>query len=207
MSTLEGHYKDLCDIEFTIERGKLWMLQTRVGKRTAAAAFVIATQLVDEGVIDLDEALNRVNGAQLAQLMFPTFAADGELKPVAKGVAASPGAAVGRAVFDSARAAELGGKGEKCILVRRETTPDALPGMIAAQGILTSRGGKTSHAAVVARGMGKTCVCGADELEVDTKAKKFTAPGGITINEGDMISIDGTSGVVYAGEVPVVSSE
>src|SRR2546429_4977365 len=207
MATLEGHYKDLCDIEFTIERGKLWMLQTRVGKRTAAAAFVIATQLLDEGVIDLDEALSRVNGAQLAQLMFPTFAADGELKPVAKGVAASPGAAVGKAVFNSARAAELGAKGEQVILVRRETNPDDLPGMIAAQGILTSRGGKTSHAAVVARGMGKTCVCGADELEVDTKAKKFTAPGGITVSEGDVISIDGTSGIVYAGEVPVVSSE
>jgi pyruvate, orthophosphate dikinase len=205
MATLEGHYKDLCDIEFTIERGKLWMLQTRVGKRTAAAAFVIATQLLDEGVIDLDEALSRVNGAQLAQLMFPTFAADGELKPVAKGVAASPGAAVGKAVFDSARAAELGAKGEKVILVRRETNPDDLPGMIAAQGILTSRGGKTSHAAVVARGMGKTCVCGADALNVDVNARKFVV-GGTTVSEGDVVSIDGTSGKIYLGEVPVQPS-
>jgi pyruvate,orthophosphate dikinase len=205
MSTLEGHYKDLCDIEFTIERGKLWMLQTRVGKRTAAAAFVIATHLIDEGVIDLDEALNRVNGAQLAQLMFPTFVADGELKPVAKGVAASPGAAVGTAVFDSARAAELGAKGEKVILVRRETNPDDLPGMIAAQGILTSRGGKTSHAAVVARGMGKTCVCGAEALEVDVHAKKFKV-NGATVSEGDLLSIDGTTGKIYLGEVAVQPS-
>jgi pyruvate,orthophosphate dikinase len=205
MATLEGHYKDLCDIEFTIERGKLWMLQTRVGKRTAAAAFVIATQLLDEGVIDLDEALSRVNGAQLAQLMFPTFAADGELRPVAKGVAASPGAAVGKAVFDSARAAELGAKGEKVILVRRETNPDDLPGMIAAQGILTSRGGKTSHAAVVARGMGKTCVCGAEALNVDVNARRFTVNGN-TVSEGDVVSIDGTSGKIYLGEVPVQPS-
>jgi pyruvate,orthophosphate dikinase len=205
MATLEGHYKDLCDIEFTIERGKLWMLQTRIGKRTAAAAFVIATQLIDEGVIDLDEALNRVNGAQLAQLMFPTFATDGELKSVAKGVAASPGAAVGKAVFDSARAAEIGAKGEKVILVRRETNPDDLPGMIAAQGILTSRGGKTSHAAVVARGMGKTCVCGAEALDVDVNARRFRV-GDTTVSEGDVISIDGTSGKVYLGEVPVQPS-
>ncbi len=207
MQTLENHYKDLCDIEFTIERGKLWMLQTRVGKRTAAAAFRIAMQLVDQGLIDEDEAVRRVSGEELARLMFPRFDTSGEVTKIAKGISASPGAAVGKAVFDSPRAVELAGQGEKVILVRRETNPDDLHGMIAAQGILTSRGGKTSHAAVVARGMGKTCVCGADELEVDTKAKKFTAPGGITINEGDMISIDGTSGVVYAGEVPVVPSE
>ncbi len=207
MSTLENHYRDLCDIEFTIERGKLWMLQTRVGKRTAAAAFRIALQLVDQGLIDMDEALTRVTGEELARLMFPRFDTSGEVTKIAKGVSASPGAAVGEAVFDSHRAVELAAEGTKVILVRRETNPDDLHGMIAAQGILTSRGGKTSHAAVVARGMGKTCVCGADELEVDTKGKKFTAPGGVTISEGDMISIDGTSGVVYAGEVPVVPSE
>ena len=207
MQTLENHYRDLCDIEFTIERGKLWMLQTRVGKRTAAAAFRIALQLVDQDLIDMDEAVRRVSGEELARLMFPRFDTSGDVTKIAKGISASPGAAVGKAVFDSPRAVELAGQGEKVILVRRETNPDDLHGMIAAQGILTSRGGKTSHAAVVARGMGKTCVCGADELEVDTKAKKFTAPGGITINEGDMISIDGTSGVVYAGEVPVVPSE
>ena len=207
MRTLENHYRDLCDIEFTIERGKLWMLQTRVGKRTAAAAFRIATQLVDQGLIDLDEALARVSGAELARLMFPRFDTSGEVKKIATGVSASPGAAVGKAVFDSDRAVELAANGEKVILVRRETNPDDLHGMIAAQGILTSRGGKTSHAAVVARGMGKTCVCGAEELDVDTKAKKFTAPGGIAVSEGDVISIDGTSGVVYLGEIPVVSSE
>ncbi len=207
MRTLENHYRDLCDIEFTIERGKLWMLQTRVGKRTAAAAFRIAIQLVDQGLIDLDEALTRVSGEELARLMFPRFDTGGKVTKIAKGVSASPGAAVGKAVFDSARAVELAAQGEKVILVRRETNPDDLHGMIAAQGILTSRGGKTSHAAVVARGMGKTCVCGADELVVDTAAKKFTAPGDITISEGDVISIDGTSGVVYAGEVPVLPSE
>jgi pyruvate,orthophosphate dikinase len=206
MRTLENHYRDLCDIEFTIERGKLWMLQTRVGKRTAAAAFRIAMQLVDQGLITLDEALTRVSGEELARLMFPRFDTSGEVTKIATGVSASPGAAVGQAVFDSARAVELAANGEKVILVRRETNPDDLHGMIASQGILTSRGGKTSHAAVVARGMGKTCVCGADALDVDTKAKKFTASDGVTISEGDVISIDGTSGVVYAGEVPVVSS-
>jgi pyruvate,orthophosphate dikinase len=207
MSTLEKHYKDLCDIEFTIERGKLWMLQTRVGKRTPGAAFVIAAQFVDEGLIDLDEGLRRVTGAQLMQLMFPTFdlTRDGELKPIATGVAASPGAAVGRAVFDSARAAELAAAGEKVILVRRETNPDDLPGMIAAQGILTSRGGKTSHAAVVARGMGKTCVCGAEAIEVDYHSHSFTVDG-LVVKEGELISIDGTSGKVYEGEVPVQPS-
>ena len=207
MQTLENHYRDLCDIEFTIERGKLWMLQTRVGKRTAAAAFRIATQLVDQGLIDMDEAVRRVSGEELARLMFPRFDTSGEVTKIATGISASPGAAVGKVVFDSARAVELAGQGEKVILVRRETNPDDLHGMIAAQGILTSRGGKTSHAAVVARGMGKTCVCGAEQLEVDTKAKKFTAPGGITVSEGDVISIDGTSGVVYLGEIPVVASE
>jgi pyruvate,orthophosphate dikinase len=206
MSTLENHYKDLCDIEFTIERGKLWMLQTRVGKRTAAAAFRIATQLVDQGLIDMDEALTRVTGAQLAQLMFPRFDAGSDVTKITKAISASPGAAVGKAVFDSATAVEWADRGEHVVLVRRETNPDDLHGMIAAQGILTSRGGKTSHAAVVARGMGKTCVCGADDLEVDVNGKKFTSAGGITVTEGEVISIDGTSGQVYLGEVAVVPS-
>jgi pyruvate,orthophosphate dikinase len=206
MQTLENHYKDLCDIEFTIERGKLWMLQTRVGKRTAAAAFRIATQLVNQGLIDNDEALTRVSGDELARLMFPRFDTSGDVTMITKAVSASPGAAVGKAVFDSATAVARAEAGEKVILVRRETNPDDLHGMIAAQGILTSRGGKTSHAAVVARGMGKTAVCGAEELEVDTRGKKFTVPGGVTVNEGDLISIDGTSGTVYLGEVPVVAS-
>jgi pyruvate, orthophosphate dikinase len=206
MGTLENHYKDLCDIEFTIERGKLWMLQTRVGKRTAAAAFRIATQLVDQGLIDIDEALTRVTGAQLAQLMFPRFDAGSDVTKITKGVSASPGAAVGKAVFDSATAVSWADRGEQVILVRRETNPDDLHGMIAARGILTSRGGKTSHAAVVARGMGKTCVCGADELEVNVSARQFTSSGGVTVSEGDVISIDGTSGQVYLGEVAVVPS-
>jgi pyruvate, orthophosphate dikinase len=207
MRTLENHYRDLCDIEFTIERGKLWMLQTRVGKRTAAAAFRIAMQLVDQGLIDMDEALARVSGAELARLMFPAFDTSAKVTKIATGVSASPGAAVGKAVFDSGRAVEHAAAGEAVILVRRETNPDDLHGMIAAKGILTSRGGKTSHAAVVARGMGKTCVCGAEELDVDIAAGRFTAPGGVVISEGDVISIDGTSGVIYQGEVPVVSSD
>ena len=211
MALLEGHYRDLCDIEFTIERGKLWMLQTRVGKRTAAAAFRIATQLVDEGLIDLDEALRRVSGAQLVQLMFPQFdtavkSGRAQYPLLGRGIPASPGAAVGKAVFDSYTAVKWNRSGEKVILVRRETNPDDLNGMIAAQGILTSRGGKTSHAAVVARGMGKTCVCGAEELAVDTKRRRLTAPDGTVIHEGDVISVDGSSGLVYAGELPVADS-
>ncbi|MGC9497094.1 pyruvate, phosphate dikinase [Streptomyces sp. WG7] len=206
METLENHYLDLCDIEFTIERGQLWMLQTRVGKRTAGAAFRIATQLVDQGLIDEAEALQRVNGAQLAQLMFPRFDDDAKVEQVGRGIAASPGAAVGKAVFDSYTAVKWSRSGEKVILIRRETNPDDLDGMIAAEGILTSRGGKTSHAAVVARGMGKTCVCGAEELEVDTKRRRMTVPGGHVVEEGDVISIDGSSGKVYLGEVPVVPS-
>nr|WP_107068523.1 pyruvate, phosphate dikinase [Streptomyces sp. NBRC 110035] len=206
METLENHYKDLCDIEFTIERGQLWMLQTRVGKRTAGAAFRIATQLVDQGLIDEAEALTRVTGAQLAQLMFPRFDEDTKVEKVGRGIAASPGAAVGKAVFDSYTAVKWSRSGEKVILVRRETNPDDLDGMIAAEGILTSRGGKTSHAAVVARGMGKTCVCGAEELEVDTKRRRMTVSGGHVVEEGDLISIDGSTGKVYLGEVPVVPS-
>jgi pyruvate,orthophosphate dikinase len=182
------------------------MLQTRVGKRTAGAAFRIATQLVDQGLIDMDEALSRVTGAQLAQLMFPKFDDKADKKHIAKGMSASPGAAVGKAVFDSKTATKWAATGEDVILVRRETNPDDLDGMIAAQGILTSRGGKTSHAAVVARGMGKTCVCGAEELEVDTRGRKMTAPDGSVVSEGDVISIDGSSGDVYLGEVPVSPS-
>ncbi|MFH0244425.1 pyruvate, phosphate dikinase [Streptomyces sp. HK10] len=210
METLENHYRDLCDIEFTIERGKLWMLQTRVGKRTAAAAFRIAVQLADQGLIDETEALRRVSGAQLAQLMFPRFdesrTGGGAAERIGRGIAASPGAAVGAAVFDSATAVARARAGEKVILVRRETNPDDLDGMIAAEGILTSRGGKTSHAAVVARGMGKTCVCGAEELQVDLKQRRMTAPGGLVVAEGDVISIDGSTGSVHRGEVPVVPS-
>ena len=206
MSRLEEHYRDLCDIEFTIERGKLWMLQTRVGKRTAGAAFRIATQLVDEGLIDETEALQRVSGAELTRLMFPRFKSNARRRLLAKGMNASPGAAVGKVVFDSGTAVEWSNAGETVILVRRETNPDDLNGMIAAEGILTSRGGKTSHAAVVARGMGKTCVCGADALVVDTRLRQFTTTDGRVFEEGTVISIDGLSGEVFLGEVPVVES-
>jgi len=206
METLENHYRDLCDIEFTIERGKLWMLQTRIGKRTAAAAFRIATQLVRQGMIDLDEALTRVTGAELARLMFPRFDDSGDVTLITKAISASPGAAVGKAVFDSATAVAWADRGERVILVRRETNPDDLHGMIAAEGVLTARGGKTSHAAVVARGMGKTCVCGAESLEIDAAEKQFTGPDGLVVAEGDVISVDGSSGAVYLGEVPVIAS-
>ncbi|MFP5220236.1 MAG: pyruvate, phosphate dikinase [Actinomycetes bacterium] len=206
MAILERHYRDLCDIEFTIERGKLWMLQTRVGKRTAGAAFRIATQLVDEGLISEDEALLRVTGAQLAQLMFPHFGDTSGATLLTKGMGASPGAAVGTVVFDSETAVARANKGDDVILVRRETNPDDLAGMIAARGILTSRGGKTSHAAVVARGMGKTCVCGAEELDVDVAAKRIRTPDGTELGEGDVVSIDGTTGAVFAGEVEVQPS-
>ena len=206
MDMLEAHYKDLCDIEFTVERGQLYMLQTRVGKRTAGAAFRIATQLVDEGVIDMDEAVRRVSGAQLVQLMFPHFDHSGDRAVLTKGLAASPGAAVGKAVFDSETAVARAAEGVPTILIRRETTPDDLAGMVAAAGILTSRGGKTSHAAVVARGMGKTAVCGTEELLVDTSGKTATAPGGVVIREGDSVSIDGATGEVFLGEVPVIPS-
>jgi pyruvate,orthophosphate dikinase len=199
MEKLEQRYRDLCDIEFTIEDGELWMLQTRVGKRTPAAAFVIAAQLVEEGAITLDEAVSRVTGEQLAHLMFPGFDPAAAPEPLTTGIAASPGAASGAIVFDSVAAAAATGP---VVLVRHETNPDDLPGMIAAQGILTSRGGKTSHAAVVARGMGKTCVCGAEQAVVDAAAGTLTV-GATVLRAGDVISIDGTTGRVYAGAVPV----
>ena len=205
MQMLEDHYGDLCDIEFTVEKGKLWILQTRVGKRTAEAAFRIAIALVEEGKIDMDEALRRTSGDQLVALMFPQFDSSAKKDLIASGIPASPGAAVGEAVFDSKRAFDMSKAGKKVILVRRETSPDDLVGMVASQGILTSRGGKTSHAAVVARGMGKTAVCGADSISVDERANLFTV-GNVTIFEGDLISIDGTTGNVYRGEVPVVAS-
>ncbi|MFH9824981.1 pyruvate, phosphate dikinase [Streptomyces bobili] len=206
METLERHYRDLCDIEFTVERGTLWMLQTRVGKRTAEAAFAIAAALADEGLITADDGLARVNGESLARLMFPRFDVSASGDPLAHGIPASPGAAVGAAVFDSAEAVRRAAAGEKVVLVRQETTPDDLPGMIAAQAVLTSRGGKTSHAAVVARGMGKVCVCGAEELSVDLGGRRFTTPDGTVVEEGTVLSVDGTAGAVYAGPVALVDS-
>ncbi len=205
MRKLETHYRDMCDIEFTIERGKLWMLQTRVGKRTAAAAFRIATQLLGEKLITRDEALGRVTGDQLTQLMFPQFDAKAEKELIARGMAASPGAAVGKIAFNNAQAVEAAEKGIKTVLVRRETNPDDLPGMVAAEGVLTARGGKTSHAAVVARGMGKTCVCGAESLVIDEAAGTVTI-GDLVLTADDTIAIDGQTGEIFRGEVPVTDS-
>ena len=205
MRKLETHYRDMCDIEFTVERGKLWMLQTRVGKRTAAAAFRIATQLLGEKLITRDEALGRVTGDQLTQLMFPQFDAKADKELIARGMAASPGAAVGKIAFNNAQAIEAAEKGIKTVLVRRETNPDDLPGMVAAEGVLTARGGKTSHAAVVARGMGKTCVCGAESLVIDEAAGTVTI-GDLVLTADDTIAIDGQTGEIFRGEVPVTDS-
>ena len=202
MRRLETHYRDLCDIEFTVERGKLWMLQTRVGKRTAPAAFRVAVQLVDENLITMDEALDRVTGAQLSQLLFPQFDSEAERDLLARGMAASPGAAVGMAVFDAATAQEWAADGKDVVLVRRETNPDDLGGMIAAVGVLTARGGKTSHAAVVARGMGRTCVVGAEALDIDL-AGRLLHVGARTVHEGDVIAIDGGTGEIFVGSVSV----
>ncbi|MBQ1088320.1 pyruvate, phosphate dikinase [Streptomyces sp. B93] len=207
LRTLENHYRDLCDVEFTVERGKLWILQTRVGKRTAQAAFRIARDLREEGQITADEALVRVDGDALTRLMFPRFDVRPDDVPLAKGVPASPGAAVGAVVFDSATAHRRAAAGEQVVLVRRETTPDDLPGMIAAQAVLTSRGGKTSHAAVVARGMGKVCVCGAESLTVDPVARRLTTATGVVVSEGDTVSVDGTAGTVHLGALPLTASD
>ena len=203
MKTLENHYKDMCDIEFTVEEGRLWLLQTRVGKRTARAEWEIAADMVEEGLIDEVTAVrDRLTAGKLDELFKP--AVEAKLKDskeaVATGLNASPGAAVGRAVFSADDASGWADKGEKVILIRRETNPDDYHGMVAAQGILTSAGGTNSHAAVVARGEGIPAVCGADSIRIDTKAKKFTV-GKTTVNEGDWITIDGTDGTVYAEEL------
>jgi pyruvate, orthophosphate dikinase len=203
MSTLEKHYRDMCDIEFTIEQGKLWMLQVRVGKRTGAAAVKMAVDMVGERLITRDEAVGRVEPEQLDQLLHPQFDPKAKVDVLAKGLNASPGAAVGTAVFDADTAEGRAANGEDVILVRRETNPDDLHGMIAARGILTSHGGKTSHAAVVARGMGKPAVCGAEALKIDTAGRSFTS-GSTTVRDGDVISIDGTTGRIVVGKVALV---
>ena len=207
MNKLETHYRDLCDIEFTIQQGKLWMLQTRVGKRTPAAAFRVATQLVDERLITSDEAVTRVTGDQLTALLFPQFDKNAEKKVLTKGMPASPGAAVGEIVLNNEQAESRVAAGASVILVRRETNPDDLAGMVAASGVLTARGGKTSHAAVVARGMGRCCVVGAEDLAVDEEAGTVHVKSqGVTLKAGDVVAIDGTTGEVFQGEVPVVDS-
>ena len=204
---LEKHYKDMQDMEFTIENGKLYMLQTRNGKRTANAALKIAVDLVHEGMIDEEEAVLRVEPQQLDALLHPQFDADALKKAtvVGKGLAASPGAACGKIVFTAEDAKEWAKKGEKVVLVRRETSPEDIEGMQVAEGILTVRGGMTSHAAVVARGMGTCCVSGCGEINVDYDAKNFTL-GGKTYNEGDYISIDGSTGNIYGCAVKTVEA-
>lgn len=207
MERLETHYRDLCDIEFTVQRGKLWMLQTRIGKRTAAAAFRIADQLVEEKLITRNEAVSRVTGDQLTALLFPQFDRDADKTEISRGMPASPGAAVGEIVMDNATAVERTKAGANVILVRRETNPDDLEGMVVAEGILTARGGKTSHAAVVARGMGRCCVVGADDLVIDEAAGTIDVKStGKQYKVGDVIAIDGGSGEIFEGNVPVTDS-
>jgi pyruvate, orthophosphate dikinase len=207
---MERHYRDVQDLEFTIESGKLYMLQTRNGKRTAAAAVKIAADLVNDGVISREEALMRIEPKHVVQLLLPRFddeakhKAEAEGKLLAKGLNASPGAAVGKAVFDADRAAEMGNAGEAVVLVRPETSPDDVHGMIAAKGILTARGGATSHAAVVARGMGKPCVAGVETLKIDLADRRMSADGKV-VSEGDEISIDGGTGEVFVGTIAAIA--
>ena len=207
MDTLERHYGDMCDIEFTIEKGVLWILQTRVGKRTAFAEWIMAHDMLDEGLISEDEALLRVDANRLEEL-FKRVVSERAKKsgePIAHGLNASPGAATGRVVFTADDAQDWAERGEKVILVRRETTPDDYHGMISSEGILTSAGGTNSHAAVVARGEGIPAVCGADAIRIDGRARTFTA-GGTTVEEGDVVTIDGFDGTVYAGELELEES-
>ncbi len=203
---LEDHYKDMQDIEFTIQQNKLWMLQTRNGKRTAQAAVEIAVDMVEEGLIDKKTAVMRVEPEQLDQLLHPTIDPGAKREVVAKGLPASPGAAVGKVYFTADDAAVASEKGNKVVLVRLETSPDDIKGMVAAEGILTARGGMTSHAAVVARGMGTCCVAGCQTLQVDSEAK-IASIGDITINEGDPLTLDGSTGEVMLGELPTSRPE
>src|SRR4029434_5143355 len=195
LGTLEGHYRDMCDVEFTVEQGKLWLLQTRIGKRTALAEWIMANDMHNEGLIDLDTALLRLDANRLEELFKKVIAEGGGAEPIATGLNASPGAAVGKAVFSADDAQEWAERGEPVILVRRETTPDDYHGMIRSQGVLTSAGGTNSHAAVVARGGGLPAVCGADSIRVDRQARQFSV-GGTTVSEGDFITIDGFTGKV-----------
>lgn len=200
---LEQHYKDMQDIEFTVERGKLYMLQTRTGKRTAQAAIQIAVDMVHEGLIDKKTALLRVDPDQLNQLLHRRIDDSYDRKLLAKGLPASPGAATGQVVFDADEAEQLGNNGKKVILVRPETTPDDIHGIVAAQAVVTSRGGMTSHAAVVARGMGKACICGCESIKIDLNARQFSVEG-TTVHYGDTITIDGSNGEIMLGEIPMI---
>jgi len=203
---LEKHYRDMQDMEFTIERGKLWMLQTRTGKRTAAAAVKIAVDLVEEGLIGKEEAIMRIEPAHVEQLMRPGFDPNATKTLIVKGLNASPGAAVGVAVFDATQAKEIAAEGTAVILVRPETSPDDVPGMLVSKGVLTQKGGATSHAAVVARGNNIPCVAGCEDISVDVNHNQFIAPDGIVVKEGDTISIDGFTGEVFAGAVPLIDA-
>ncbi|EGK12732.1 pyruvate, phosphate dikinase [Kroppenstedtia eburnea] len=203
---LEAHYRDMQDIEFTVERGKLYILQTRNGKRTARAAVKIAADMVEEGVIDKKTALQRVDPEQLDQLLHRRIDPDASLDVLVKGLPASPGAASGQIVFDADTAERQAQEGKKVILVRTETTPEDIHGMVSAQGILTSRGGMTSHAAVVARGMGKPCICGCETARIDSKKRELRI-GNALLREGDVLSIDGGTGEVIRGEVPLIDPE
>jgi pyruvate,orthophosphate dikinase len=205
MATLEGHYQDMCDIEFTVEGGRLWLLQTRVGKRTAVAEWIMAHDMLAEGLIDVDTASLRLDADRLEELFKKVIAAGGGAEPIATGLNASPGAAVGKAVFSADDAQAWAERGEPVILVRRETTPDDYHGMIRSEGILTSAGGTNSHAAVVARGEGIPAVCGADQVRVDRQGRKFSV-GGTTVGEGEWVTIDGFSGKVWAGQLELADS-
>ncbi len=199
LETLERHYTDVCDVEFTVEDAHLWILQTRVGKRSPAAAFRIAVDLVDAGYIDMDEALVRVDGGQLQSLLHPQFAPGGTSDIVATGLAASPGAAVGELVFSSGTAVIVAAQGRKVVLARPETSPDDLAGMLVAEAVITSRGGLTSHAAVVARGLGRACVTGLRDLEIDVRERRIVLLNGLFLAEGDVVSVDGSTGEVCRG--------
>ena len=206
LDQLEDRFRDMCDVEFTVERGRLWVLQTRVGKRSAPAALRIAVDMADEGLISEEEAVRRFQPEQLERLLHPSFDPDATRTTLTTGLGASPGAASGRVRFTADEAEQHAEDGEAVILVRPETSPEDLHGLVAAHGVLTSRGGLVSHAAVVARGIGKPAVCGADEIQIDVESRCFSV-GEIEVHEGDVVSIDGTSGEVVLGEVPVLTPE
>ncbi len=206
-NNLEQHYKDMQDMEFTIQHGKLWMLQCRNGKRTATAAVRMAVEMVEEGMLNKEEAIMRVGADQLDQLLHPMLDPKAKKNVIATGLPASPGAAVGRAVFNAEDAEEWAAKGEKVILIRNETSPEDIGGMHAAQGVITARGGMTSHAAVVARGMGTPCVSGSNDITINYANKTMTTKAGVVVKEGDWLSLDGAKGQIIEGQVPTVSVE
>jgi pyruvate,orthophosphate dikinase len=207
LEVLEGSYRDMCDIEFTIEHDQLWILQARVGQRSGPAAVLIATDMVDEGLIDVDTAIDRIPMTALEELQAPVAARGQGLPVIARGVPASPGTAIGRAVFDADRAEALAANGDDAILVRPDTSPGDIAGMIAADGIVTSAGGRASHAAVVARGIGRPAVCGVQDLHVDAAARQAILPSGDVLKEGEVITVDGSAGTVVRGAAELVAPQ